>query len=570
MASVNQAAFRFIMESNPQVIDGLVAKIKTLEGTLQVANQRFAAGAISADQYENSIVRTSNKIGGLQGKIRAAKGAWNLNTEAVRQGTFAFQDFMSTSGDLGQKLNSVTNNLQQVLMGFGKWGPYLTVAVIAAVELYKNWDNLNKLFATTHAIPESADQMKNLEGKIKDVNKQLDDMREKGKLTTAELQEYKKLSAELAVLEEKKAKAMERQDAIKAAAENKFTADEKKRRGEIGEEFTEITAGKDQEIEQNLALDAYQKRVAKLGPQAKLIRSQMRGTKEEIEQKEKEGRFTDDLKDKLKDLQKKVDSVEKEMGKGITEEDKGDAAILMGKGREGDLEAIKEIRSRLPKSPLREKLDRVETTKYDVEKDDKENERRGEARKKREEEAQKKREEEERITEEIEKGLDKADEDAVKQQAKENSVEEKYRKQLQPISNTFLAQIDALKQTDKVGASNLQKKYDKTINRLLVGTDAKPSDLRKEVGGARIDDVAASVKEKLSDQFSWDLHDAKEPAVKQFGKQQGNEAALMQVISVAQDQINQTKELQQMISELQGGNRETKQGNRALKSQMNR
>ena len=70
--------------------------------------------------------------------------------------SYAFQDFTATSGDIGAKLNSLTDNLPTLLIGLGGLGVALSAADTAAKAVYRNWDSIASLSEDRNPFPKLA------------------------------------------------------------------------------------------------------------------------------------------------------------------------------------------------------------------------------------------------------------------------------------------------------------------------------------------------------------------------------------------------------------------------------
>jgi hypothetical protein len=86
---------------------------------------------------------------------RSAGGSFRNFSTIVQQGGYAIGDFASTSGSLGQKLMSISNNVQFAAAGFGPWGVAVGVASVGVAALVQNWDALTSAFSSG-GIPTSA------------------------------------------------------------------------------------------------------------------------------------------------------------------------------------------------------------------------------------------------------------------------------------------------------------------------------------------------------------------------------------------------------------------------------
>jgi hypothetical protein len=160
-------------------------KIRRLTEDFDFATLRLDGGLARTTTATKS---TAQGMGALQQQIMA--------------GSYAFQDFTATSGDLGAKLNSITNNLPTLLMGLGSLGTVISVAGTAAVALYRNWDTVTGLFQNTTAIPKAVGDLDGLRGKLKEVKDELERLNGIGFLTDTQFARYGDLERQRHDLEE--------------------------------------------------------------------------------------------------------------------------------------------------------------------------------------------------------------------------------------------------------------------------------------------------------------------------------------------------------------------------------
>ena len=157
-----------------------------LENQMRAVAASIKLTTADAQRLGSDLVTTGAGAG------RAGISVGNLNN-LVMQGSFAFQDFASTSGDLGMKLSSVANNLSYAAAGFGLVGAAIGVASVAGIALYRNWDDLTRAFAHKEPIDDarkSVDDMSKALEKDKDELQKLKDLQS---LTNTELARYNEL-----------------------------------------------------------------------------------------------------------------------------------------------------------------------------------------------------------------------------------------------------------------------------------------------------------------------------------------------------------------------------------------
>lgn len=157
-------------------------------------------------QKAELAARGIKEVGAASDRASSGMSDWQ---QRIQAGSFAFQDFTSTTGDLGQKLNSITNNIPQLLVGLGGIGTAIGIAATAGVALYNNWDVISSLWETRHPIPEVANDLDSLTREVKKNEEALDKLREKTALNYDELKRYQELTRKQVELEERQAQARE-------------------------------------------------------------------------------------------------------------------------------------------------------------------------------------------------------------------------------------------------------------------------------------------------------------------------------------------------------------------------
>jgi len=173
-----------------------------------------ALEAFTADV--SAATSAQGRLGGALGGTRAGMSTLNMQIQA---GSFAFQDFVSTSGDVGQKLNSITNNLPTLLLGLGGLGTVISVAATAGVALYRNWDTLAGFWETRNPFPKAADDIDGLKRELDRAKDSLEKMEAAAKGNAAQLEEYNRLRTRTAELEREIADQQERQRDLKRLLE---------------------------------------------------------------------------------------------------------------------------------------------------------------------------------------------------------------------------------------------------------------------------------------------------------------------------------------------------------------
>lgn len=145
--------------------------------------------------------RAAVSVGKVDTAAKATDRGMSLLNQRMTAGSYMFQDFTSTSGDLGAKFNSISNNIPQLMAGMGGLGIAVGIAGTAAIVLYRSWDSISSLWETRNPIPKVSGSAEVLDESLKGVNKQLDAMKEKGSLNNAELVRFNDLTKEQIKLE---------------------------------------------------------------------------------------------------------------------------------------------------------------------------------------------------------------------------------------------------------------------------------------------------------------------------------------------------------------------------------
>lgn len=160
-------------------------------------NELRAATTVTEDVLRGLGESTTVVVASMEkvsvSKEKASTASANLRTSIVAT-SYAIQDFSSTTGDLGAKLNSVSNNIPQILVGLGGLGTALSVGATAAIAFYRNWDSIKSIFVdvpfefgkATNSLTELRDRIKELENKKVKVGAEYDEL-EKAKETAKEL-----------------------------------------------------------------------------------------------------------------------------------------------------------------------------------------------------------------------------------------------------------------------------------------------------------------------------------------------------------------------------------------------
>jgi hypothetical protein len=247
------------------------ARLAALDAEARELTTALARGDTVTEEMVASLNRLDaeagqvrNELKGLEAAARAEAGAMDQSAAASRRaGTAAHQvgtdlrtarqgalDLARGVQDFAQGgFGGIINNLE----GLGRGIPALlkapmqlltnlpTVLTLVGVALYEFGPKVYNAFRHfafgSNAIPEAADALGKIDGRLKEVTKQLDAYREAQTLTNKELADYNRLSAEQLVLENAKEKAAEDKAARKKMLEaNPAQEDEEKDRAKLFEE----------------------------------------------------------------------------------------------------------------------------------------------------------------------------------------------------------------------------------------------------------------------------------------------------------------------------------------------
>lgn len=146
--------------------------------------------------------------------------------QTITSASYAFQDFTSTSGDLGAKLNSISNNIPQLLVGMGGIGVALSGVFTAGVAVYRNWDQIAALWETRNPFPKAAGDVEGLKRELERAKDEMEAFEKAGTGNARQLERYNELRAKTAEIEAKIADQQERQARLKKFLEGKTEADQ--------------------------------------------------------------------------------------------------------------------------------------------------------------------------------------------------------------------------------------------------------------------------------------------------------------------------------------------------------
>ena len=198
------------------------AQYKQLASTIGALEKANRALTQAEQEQAAAMQRASAAAVDASAKTKRATGDMGAARQGALDVSRAVQDF--TQGGLG----GILNNLE----GLGRAIPAILANPMALISSIPGMltlvgvalftfggrikDAFMHLVDGSNEIPAVADNLKRLDGRLKEVTEQLDKYREKQNLTNTELADYNRLSAEQLALEERKAKAIQEQTELKA------------------------------------------------------------------------------------------------------------------------------------------------------------------------------------------------------------------------------------------------------------------------------------------------------------------------------------------------------------------
>jgi len=156
------------------------------------------------------------KLGTAAGTLRGDMG--NLQ-QSIIAGSCAFQGFTATSGDMGAKLNSLTDNLPSLSIGVGGLGVALSAAGTAAKAVYKNWDSIASLREDRNPFPKLAGDIDGMKRELDAANDSIKKFEKPGHRSTAQFAIDNELRETQARWEKGIADQQKRQDPLKKLSE---------------------------------------------------------------------------------------------------------------------------------------------------------------------------------------------------------------------------------------------------------------------------------------------------------------------------------------------------------------
>lgn len=213
-------------------VQELTEAIQQEEKWLKEAIATFGQASAASKMHADTIIGMKSALTEAQKAVASTGPRFQFLQQRVTAAGFAFQDFTSTSGDLGQKLNSVSNNLPMLMAGMGGLATAVSIAGTAAIALYRSWDSIAGLFQSKNPFPKAAGDLAGLSKELDKAKKEMAELEKNSELTAAQLSKYNDLRARTAELEKKVADEQERQARVKGLLglkDTEKTAAEKER-----------------------------------------------------------------------------------------------------------------------------------------------------------------------------------------------------------------------------------------------------------------------------------------------------------------------------------------------------
>jgi hypothetical protein len=242
---------RFTSDGGGESVGGISASIEVDDGGVSPAMARLDAALTQAVQKFNAVKAAADPVTHAMTEIaagsgRAAQAFSRLDTSVVAsgRGTAAFargmlelsrgvEDF-TVAGPLG-----VMNNLPVIMSNMAAAAGVAATSVAAltagvsflgtgAYILYRNWDSVTSLWQEKNPFPKSADDLENMQDRLKEVSKELDKLKGLQSLDNTQLARANTLIAERAKLEKEVTAEKERQKNIDVVAKAKDPEDAKR------------------------------------------------------------------------------------------------------------------------------------------------------------------------------------------------------------------------------------------------------------------------------------------------------------------------------------------------------
>jgi hypothetical protein len=236
--------------------DTAEAQAEQLTSALHLEGNALYLAAVATGSYTVEASAAASAQGKLATASKATRAVQGQLQQSITAASFAFQDFTATSGDLGAKLNSISNNLPTLLMGLGGIGQVIAVAATAGIAIYRNWDQIAGFWETRNPFPKAEHDIAGMKREVDAAKESLEKMEKAGTGNAAQLEKYNELRARTAELETEIADQTERQSRLKKVMESQTDEAEGRVKG-----FTEATKGRGAETLNKIAL-AYQAELA--------------------------------------------------------------------------------------------------------------------------------------------------------------------------------------------------------------------------------------------------------------------------------------------------------------------
>jgi hypothetical protein len=187
------------------------------------------------EKYLGTVIKVDQGVGRLKGAFETSKGGFRNFGQAAMEGSRALED-------LQYGISGVVNNIPSLVMALGGTAGVaaaFSLAAIAVNQLVKHWDDVERLFSETSAMPKAADQTRSLNKELETATKRMQELEAAGEGTAAQIEEYNKLVAKTVELEAKLTEEKEKQKRLKEFDElgSPVEADEAKERAAILKDY---------------------------------------------------------------------------------------------------------------------------------------------------------------------------------------------------------------------------------------------------------------------------------------------------------------------------------------------
>jgi trimeric autotransporter adhesin len=219
----------------------ITTALRLEEGALLQAARATGSYTIEVSAAASAQTKLANAAGNSRAKMSSFQ-------QSMTSASFMLQDFTSTSGDLGAKLNSISNNLPMFFVGMGGLGIAVSAAGTAAIALYRSWDTLTNLMEEKNPFPKVAGDISGMKRELDAGKEAMEKFEKAGAGTAEQLATYNEVRERTAFLEREIADQQERQSRLKKALEAPTDEAEGRAKG-----FQEAVKGHGQETLDNLA-----------------------------------------------------------------------------------------------------------------------------------------------------------------------------------------------------------------------------------------------------------------------------------------------------------------------------